>query len=407
MTRTAATRSIRPLAQLASRDFVERYGESPTTLVRAPGRVNLIGEHTDYNDGFVLPLAIEREVWIALRPRMDRRVTVSSADFDENAVFGLEDFLHGGPAWGEYVKGTAWSLTAADHRLQGWDGTVRSDVPIGAGLSSSAALELAAARAFATTSGFDWSPAAMARIAQRAENEWVGMRCGIMDQMIAAVGREEHAVLIDCRALTTRPVPFPDRTVVVVMDTATRRGLVESAYNERRRQCEDAAAFFGVRALRDVSLDMLQREATALDPTTARRARHVVTENARTLAAADAMCHGDASLIGTLMNDSHRSLRDEFEVSSPALDAMVEVAQAQEGCYGARMTGGGFGGCAVALIDRAGVDSFVERVTEGYEQRTRTTPRLYVTGATAGANAFAADPDAPTTAPFERQWRSL
>ena len=398
---------MRPLAELASRDFVERYGEPPTTLVRAPGRVNLIGEHTDYNDGFVLPLAIEREVWIALRRRQDRLVAVSSADFDESAAFELDDLVHGGPAWGEYVIGTAWSLSTADYRLQGWEGTVRSDVPIGAGLSSSAALELAAARAFATTSGFDWNPATMARLAQRAENEWVGMRCGIMDQMIAAVGREGHAVLIDCRTLATRAVPLPDRTLVVVMDTGTRRGLVESAYNERRRQCEDAAAFFGVRALRDVSVDMLEREATALDSTTARRARHVVTENARTLAAAEAMCRGEANSLGTLMNESHRSLRDDFEVSSPALDAMVEVAQAQDGCYGARMTGGGFGGCAVALVDRGVVDSFVDRVTKGYEQRTRTAPRLYVTGATAGANAFTADPAAPATAAFEARWRAL
>jgi len=392
---------------MASRDFVDRYGECPAFLVRAPGRVNLIGEHTDYNDGFVLPLAIEREVWIALRPRPDGTVAVSSADFEENAVFALDDLVRGGPAWGEYVKGTAWSLAAAGYQLQGWDGAVRSDVPIGAGLSSSAAVELATARAFATIAQLDWNPAAMARLAQRAENEWVGMRCGIMDQMIAAVGREGHAVLIDCRTLTTRPVPLPDRTVVVVMDTATRRGLVESAYNERRRQCEDAAAFFGVRALRDVSLEMLERADQRLDAASARRARHVVTENARTLAAADAMCGGDAPALGALMTESHRSLRDDFEVSSIALDTMVDIAQEQEACYGARMTGGGFGGCAVALVDRAAVDSFVARVTEEYERRTRTAPRLYVTGATAGATAFVADAAAPATASFEARWRPL
>ena len=256
-----------------------------------------------------------------------------------------------------------------------------SDVPIGAGLSSSAALELATARAFAAVSGIDWDAGAMARLAQLAENRWVGVNCGIMDQMISAAGEEGHAVLIDCRSLKTRPVPLPRGTVVVILDTATRRGLVDSAYNERRRQCEAAAAFFGVPALRDVAQGAFERAAGELDETTARRARHVVCENARTLVAAEAMRAGSPAALGALMNASHASLRDDFEVSSPALDAMVEIARAQRGCHGARMTGAGFGGCAVALVDRAHSADFVRDVAAEYERRTGLSPQIYVTGA--------------------------
>jgi galactokinase len=367
--------------------FSERFGAPPDIVLRAPGRVNLIGEHTDYNDGFVLPLAIDRAVWIALRPRADRAVHVWSSEFTETAQFELNRLERGGggPSWSEYVKGTAWALECAGHRLSGWEGVIGSDVPIAAGLSSSAALELATARAFAATSQIPWDPAAMARLAQRAENEWVGVNCGIMDQMIAAVGRAGHAVLIDCRTLDITAVPLPENVVVVILDTATRRGLVDSAYNERRRQCEAAAAFFGVAALRDVTPDQIETRAGGLDGVAARRARHVVTENARTLAAADAMRRGDAAGLGTLMNESHRSLREDFEVSSAALDTMVEIAQGQRGCHGARMTGAGFGGCAVALVDQGASPAFVERVAAEYQRRTRLVPRLYPTGATAGA----------------------
>jgi galactokinase len=368
-----------------ARLFAERFGKPAAIVVRAPGRVNLIGEHTDYNDGFVLPFAIDRAVWIALRPRSDREVHAWSSEFTETAEFALDRLERGGPSWSEYVKGTAWALQGAGHRLSGWEGVIGSDVPIAAGLSSSAALELATARAFAETSPIAWDPSAMARLAQRAENEWVGVHCGIMDQMISAVGREGHAVLIDCRTLDTTAVPFPENVAVVILDTATRRGLVDSAYNERRRQCEAAAAFFGVAALRDITPQMLETRAHGLDTTTARRARHVVTENARTLAAAEAMRCNNAAALGTLMNESHHSLREDFEVSSPALDTMVEIAQMQRGCHGARMTGAGFGGCAVALVDSDARPAFVERVTAEYERRTRLVPRLYVTGATAGA----------------------
>ncbi|MFW5947888.1 MAG: galactokinase, partial [Gemmatimonadota bacterium] len=286
----------------------------------------------------------------------------------------------------------AWALTGAGHGLKGWEGALGSDVPIGAGLSSSAALELATARTFAAISGLEWDPPAMARLAQRAENEWVGVNCGIMDQMISAAGREDHAVLIDCRSLETTPVPLPDETVVVILDTATRRGLVGSEYNERRQRCEAAAAHFGVPALRDVTPRMLADRAHELDPVTARRARHVVTENARTTAAADAMRVGDSRTLGRLMDESHESLRTDFEVSSDELDLMVEIARDRAGCLGARMTGAGFGGCAVALVNAADSDAFVAAVGPAYQARTGLEPRIYVTGASAGA-AVVADGD--------------
>ncbi|MFL5604955.1 MAG: galactokinase, partial [Gemmatimonadaceae bacterium] len=312
------------------REFERRFGERPALLARAPGRVNLIGDHTDYNEGFVLPMAIDRAAWIALRPRVDTRVSVYSLDFKQAVGFDLADEERHGSGWHEYMRGIAWALQHSDDvpgPVRGWEGVVAGDVPLGAGLSSSAALELATARAFAGASGLTWHPAEMARLAQRAENEWVGVNCGIMDQLISAAGEQDHALLIDCRSLHTRAVPLPADASVVVLDTATRRGLVDSAYNERRAQCEAAARFFGVRALRDVDLASFSARSGGLDPVTRRRAQHVVTENARTLAAADALFNGDLRTVGALMNESHASLRDAFEVSRAELDAMVEIAR--------------------------------------------------------------------------------
>ncbi|HET89409.1 MAG TPA: galactokinase [Chloroflexi bacterium] len=365
-------------------EFESRFDDSPALLVRAPGRVNLIGEHTDYNDGFVLPMAIDRAVWIAARPRRDRWVTCHSLDFDRPADFSLEQIEHGA-GWGEYVRGVAWGLQEAGYRLLGWEGVVGGNVPVGAGLSSSAALEMATARVFAATSDLPWQPLAMARIGQRAENEWVGVSCGIMDQTISAAGVTGHALLIDCRSLETQAVPLPSETVVVVLDTSTRRGLVDSAYNQRRRECEAAARFFGVPALRDVSMARFQSQADGLDETTRRRARHVVTENLRTLEAAHAMRQGDAVRLGQLMDESHTSLRDDFEVSSDALDSIVLCARQQPACYGARMTGAGFGGCAVALVHTAAAPAFAKAVTDCYGKQTGLTPRVYICTATDGA----------------------
>jgi len=367
--------------------FERIYVEKPAFVVRAPGRVNLIGEHTDYNDGFVFPMAIDSGVWIALRPRVDRKVVIQSLDFNETIAFDLLQLEAEKPVKpAEYMKGVAWALTQAGYALTGFEGCMQGNVPIGAGLSSSAALEVATARAFAVVSGFPWDAARMAQLSQKAENEWVGMNCGIMDQMISAAGKAGSALLIDCRTLEFEVAPIPSNAVVVVLDTSTRRGLVGSAYNERRAQCEAAARYFDVKALRDVSVERLLAEGSGLDPVTFRRARHIVTENERTLEAKQAMQADDAAWLGRLMKASHASLRDDFEVSSPALDTMVDLANDFRGCFGARMTGAGFGGCAVALVDRNQAERFVDYISPAYRHATGNNPQIYVTQPAEGAS---------------------
>jgi len=377
------------LKQQVMDEFQKRFGGEPTFVVRAPGRVNLIGEHTDYNDGFVFPLTIDRATWIALRPRDDHRMAVYSVEFDQTCEFALDKIVKKGSTWVEYLKGVAWALQETGYALTGWEGVSIGDVPIGAGLSSSASYELATARAFCAVSGFTWDAAAMARLCQKTENQWVGVNSGIMDQMISAAGREGHALLIDCRSLETELVPLPEGTVVVVMDSSTRRGLVGSAYNERRAQCEAAAQFFGVKALRDVDLEMFEAKADQLDEITRRRARHVITENTRTLAARDAMQHGNAAVLGQLMNESHESMQHDFEITTPILDALAEIARNQEGCYGARMTGGGFGGCAVALVDANHAAQFADSVSAAYHAQTDLTANIYICQPTNGAEIVA------------------
>jgi galactokinase len=311
-------------------------------------------------------------------------VRVHSLDFAATAEFNL-DWLEKQSGWIEYLKGVAWALQEAGHALTGLEAVVAGDVPIGAGLSSSAAWELASARAFAVTAGFEWNPAQMALLGQRAENKWVGMNCGIMDQMISAAGQANHALLIDCRTLAMQSVPLPPGIAVVVLDTATRRGLVDSAYNERRSQCEAVARFFGAKALRDVTMDQLNEKRDQLDRVAYRRARHVISEDDRTLQAVDAMNHGEAIELGQLMQLSHMSLRDDFEVSSRELNIMVECAEHQSGCYGARMTGAGFGGCAVALVRQDATEAFSASVTAEYRSATSLTPNIYICAATNGA----------------------
>jgi len=374
--------------------FEATYGRSPTHLVRAPGRVNLIGEHTDYNDGFVLPMALERAALIALAPRDDGVVRLAADDLGRQGTFAVAtarsrdargDARDPQGGWLEYPRGVAWALQDLGHALAGFDGALASDVPRGAGLSSSAAVELAVAAAFAAASGFAWDPPAIARAMQRVENLWVGVQSGIMDQLIGAAGVAGHALLIDCRDLSLRPVPLPEGVAVVVLDTDTRRTLVGSAYDDRRAACTRVAHVLGVRALRDVDADALAAAAERLHPIDLRRARHVIGENDRTLAAADALAAGDVARLGRLMDASHASLRDDYEVSSPALDAIVSAARAAPGCLGARMTGAGFGGCAVALVDRDDVESFVAATTDAYRAATGNRARAYVSAAAAGA----------------------
>ena len=377
-----------PVQKQAVETFRKRFGAEPAAVVRAPGRVNLIGEHTDYNDGFVLPMAIDRATWIALRPRKDARVSLFSCNHNEAVEFDLAKIAKQPEHWGEYPKGVAWALQDAGYKLQGWEGTTDCDVPIGAGLSSSASFELAVAQAFRVVSGFPWDAAKMALLGQKAENKWVGVNCGIMDQMISAAGKDGMALLIDCRTLAHQLVPLPPKTVVVVLDTATRRGLVGSAYNERRSQCEAAAKFFGVKALRDVSVAQFNAKAGQLDEMTRKRARHVVTEDDRTERAAVAMRAGDAKLLGRLMDESGESLRVDFEVTNKELDAIVACAQRTDGCIGARMTGAGFGGCAVALVETSKADSFVKAVAADYKTATGLTPNVYVCHPSNGAETI-------------------
>ena len=375
------------LEQTVYDTFEEKFGTAPAKIVRAPGRVNLIGEHTDYNDGFVLPMAIDRAVWIALRPRRDAKVRLFSADFGVWGTFSL-DALEKGKGWLEYPKGVAWALQEEGYTLRGFEGVVTGDVPRGSGLSSSAALELATARAFYEVSGFPWDEKRIAQLGQKAENGFVGANTGIMDQLISAAGKEGYALLIDCRSLDIELVTLPENAVVVVMDTMTRHSHTDSGYNERRAQCETAAEFFEVAALRDVTPEDLEARGDGLEPLAFRRARHVVTENQRTLDAAEAMRRGDAERLGQLMNASHDSLRDDFEVTNDALNFMVECARAQPGCHGARMTGGGFGGSAVALVEAEQSEAFAKAVAACYQEKTGKDPNLYVCTATDGAQTL-------------------
>ena len=363
--------------------FAEEFSGSPEFVVRSPGRVNLIGDHTDYNDGFVLPMAIDRHVWLAGRRRTDRRVSMLSAGFPP-VDLDLDALGPSDSGWGEYVAGVAWSLSMGLDPLSGWEGAMASDVPVGAGLSSSAALELAVAMAFSHVAGLAWDPVAMALAAQRAENEWVGMACGIMDQLVVAAADPDNALLIDCRSLASQAVPIPDGVSVLVVDSGTRRSLVESAYNERRAACEEASRLLGVAALRDADAGLLV--ASNLPEVVARRARHVISENARVLDVADALRAGDASRAGQAMNASHQSLAADYEVSTSALDRLVDLLHQQPGVFGARMTGAGFGGCVVALVDHESTATVVDATLDGARRAGLEEVAAYRTRPVAGTS---------------------
>lgn len=363
--------------------FADMYGAPPDVAVRSPGRVNLIGDHTDYNDGFVMPFAIDRQVHMAARIRPDSTV-VAHSDADPAVVsFDLSDYAHGGPPWGEYLKGVAWA--------HGYDGPglellIESDIPLGAGLSSSAALELAMARTIALASESSWEPIEAAKACQFAENDWVGTACGIMDQLVVANASRGAALLIDCRSLEMRPYPLPGTGVLAVLDTRTRRSLLASGYNDRREGCERAAAAYGVPALRDVTEEGSLVRPEALSEGDWRLARHVVSENGRVIRAAEALAEGDLDLVGRLMIESHVSLRDLFEVTNLELDLMMRLAVDQPGCYGARMTGGGFGGCVVALLSQHDASDVLERTLGQYREMTGLVGDALVLRAVAGTS---------------------
>ncbi len=365
--------------------FAAQLGGRPTTVVRSPGRVNLIGDHTDYNDGFVLPLAIDLAVKIAFRPRDDDLVRLWSELANDWAEFSLESLARGG-GWGAYIQGVAAEMVQLGLAQSGWEGVLVSDIPSGTGLSSSAALELSAARAFALVSEVEWDAVEMALLCQRAENDWVGVNCGIMDQLVCATGEVDRSLLIDCRDLTRRAVPIPPDATVVVLDTGTERRLVDSGYNERRENCETAARLFEVKALRDLDIETLERGEDRLDPVTYRRALHVVTENERTLLMAQCLDQGDLVAAGELMRQSHTSLRDDFEVSSDALNSMTESALLAPGCYGARMTGGGFGGSCVALVATGRIEEFRVDVLKRYQRDSGLSGTAIPIRATAGTS---------------------
>jgi galactokinase len=367
-----------------ARELVARLGEPPSLIVRAPGRVNLIGEHTDYNHGFVLPMAIDRGVLLAARPRHDTRLVLHSLQRPEVVDLDLRDPTPPTEGWGVYVAAVARVLGDAGVQLLGLDGIVAGEIPAGAGLSSSAALELAVCQGLLGRAGVDWPADRMALECHRAERDLVGVQCGVMDQLACALGRSGHAMLIDCRSLEVRLVELPDDVGVIVLDTGKRRDLASSEYNQRRSQCELAAQHLEVTSLRQATL--AQVESGGLDEVLRRRALHVVTENDRTTQAADALARADAEVAGRLMNESHASLRNDFEVSTRELDKMVEIAQRHDACLGARMTGAGFGGCAVALVRRSALAPFVAAVRTGYAADTGIEPDVYICKAAAGVD---------------------
>lgn len=371
------------IAQKVLAAYQLRHGHAAAVLARAPGRVNLIGEHTDYNDGFVLPAAINRHTWVAAGPRADGQVHVTALDWgQETDIFDPHQPSRVG-GWRNHVRGTLSQLAP-----QGLDLVIAGDVPQGAGLSSSASLALALLKAATMVAGHPSDPKELARLAQRAENQFVGTQCGIMDQLASACGVANHALLIDCRSLATRPVPLPAGMALLIAHSRVRRGLVESAYNERRRQCEEAARALGLVALRDTTIEQLDKHQPKMRAEVFRRARHVVSENARVLAATDALQRGDLAQLGLLMAASHESMRDDFEITHPFVDQLATLLQDEAGKQGgARMTGGGFGGCVIALLPEDAVEQATERVRRDYQSPNGEAALVFCCQASCGALA--------------------
>jgi galactokinase len=358
---------------------------------KAPGRVNLIGEHTDYNDGFVMPVAIDFSTWVTIVPLAERKLEILSENFGEQVEFDL-DSIDSVPRghWSDYPLGVAVMFKRAGHQLRGARLTIRGDVPLGSGLSSSASLEVATACAMSANSDLSIDRTELAKLCQRAENEFVGARVGIMDQFASCYGQAGKALLLDCRSLEFKLLPISEDVQMVVCNTMVKHKLASSAYNERRAQCEAGVKHFAtklsdVKALRDVTADQLEQYGGALPEVIYRRCRHIISENGRVLEAAEALAQSDLNRFGQLMNESHQSLRDDFEVSCRELDLMVDIARKVDGVYGARMTGGGFGGCTVNFVDAGQVEPFKRTVTQGYEQETKLKPEIYVCNAANGA----------------------
>ena len=370
-------------------EFRARFGTA-AAIYRAPGRVNLIGEHTDYNDGFVLPAAIEFYCWVAAGPRDDKKLSIYSENFNETVGVSLNSISpEHKNHWANYPLGVVDKLLAAGKRLSGANLLISGEVPLGAGLSSSAAIEVAVGFALLRESGETVHRTELAQLCQKAENEFVGTRCGIMDQFIACHGQASFALLLDCRSLDFQMAQLPPSVQLVICNTMVKHELAASEYNRRRAECEEglralAMVLPEVRALRDVTIHQLENYCSLLNPTVYSRCRHVVTENGRTQEAMRALLSKNAGAFGRLMRESHRSLRDDYEVSCKELDLMVEIASAQPGVIGARMTGGGFGGCTVNLVESSAVRAFKQNVAAKYHAQTGLQPEIYVSPAAGG-----------------------
>ncbi len=386
-----------------TKTFQETFGEAPEHLVRAPGRVNLLGEHVDYNDGFVLPAAIDRATYVAFSPTSNSSLTgtmvstLTAVDMNQQASFTPQTISSKTqadnsplPEWAHYPAGVMWALHEEKVSTPGMNAVFASDVPRGSGLSSSASVEMAFVMAWQTLAGWTLPPMKRALLGQKAENQYVGVNCGIMDQFASACGVENKLLLLDCRSLEWKTIPLPEDVSIVIADTSVRRKLTSGEYNKRRFACEEAVRLLredlpNIKSLRDVSVEEFNRFADKLPEEVSKRARHVVEEIARSNQAEALLEAGNIHRFGELMNECHASLRDYYEVSSPELNAMVNIAQSLDGCYGARLTGAGFGGCTVNLVAREKAEEFAKALAEGYESETRLHPEIYITRASNGA----------------------
>ena len=393
--------------ELVTSTFRQRFGKEPAFVALAPGRVNILGEHVDFNDGFVLPAAIDRATYIAFAPASSERSTLVAADFGEQASFTLASIptktnADGGPLaeWAYYPAGVAWALTEADLAVPAIDAVFASNVPQGSGLSSSASIEMAFAVAWQTLSAVEGSaaegagwvlpPMQRALLGQKAENKYVGVNCGIMDQFASACGVSDKLLLLDCRSLEWQTLPVPEDVAIVIADTSVRRKLTDGEYNKRRQACEDAVKILSqhlpnVRALRDVSVNDFNRLSDQLPGVVEKRARHVVEEIERSRRAIPLLEQGKIREFGQIMNECHASLRDLYEVSIPELNVMVEIAQSLPGCHGARLTGAGFGGCTANLVEKSVAETFAAELARQYEAKTSLKPEIYICKASDGA----------------------
>ena len=370
--------------------FVDLYGGEPT-LYRAPGRVNLIGEHTDYNEGFVMPAALDMYTYVAAARGRDGRLRVHSINFGESFEIGLDEIRAGRTgSWSDYVRGVAGTLESHGHSLPGVDLVIVGEVPLGSGLSSSAAIEVATAFALLGVANIELDRTEIAEICQEAEHRYAQMRCGIMDQFISCHGKEGHALMLDCRSLDFRLVPVPSNVQLVICNSMVKHEHATSGYNTRRGQCEEGVRILRtvlphIHSLRDVSEEELEIHKNMLSMVVYRRCRHVITENGRVQKAATALQKDDIRELGHLMRESHNSLRDDYEVSCPELDLLVEAASGLPGVYGARMTGGGFGGCTINLVKAVQAEGFAQEISTTYEAKTGIRPQIFLSRASEGA----------------------